>query len=81
MKALLLALAMFITTAHASYVDLSEGNVVAKAMCQRNGKQFLCVIVTHKDLTYAVIIDQKGEYEIYLQEGDELKLIWARDMI
>lgn len=80
-KSLLLALAMFITSAHATYVDLTGGDVLAKAPCERNGKKYLCVLVTHNDLTYVSVIDQKGEYEIYLLEGENMELIWSRDMV
>ena len=81
MNKLLLALAFFIVDAQAAYIDLTGGDVVAKASCTKDKKDFLCVAVAHNDLIFVVLVDEKGEYEIYLVQEKESVLIWARDMI
>ncbi len=81
MNKLMLALAFFLVDVNAAYIDLSGGDVVAKALCTKEKKQYLCVAVSHNDLMFVVLVDEKGEYEIYLAEDDKSTLIWARDMI
>jgi hypothetical protein len=41
----------------------------------------VCVIVSKDDKVYVVLLDRKGEYEIYLVTEKESVLIWARDWI
>jgi hypothetical protein len=81
MKYALWALAFFLIDAQATYIDLTGSEVVAKAQCTRDKKVFNCVLVEYKDSIYVVILDSKGEYEIYQVTEEGSTLIWARDMV
>ena len=67
--------------ASAQFVDLKGGNVLEKGECVQYGKPYVCVIVSKDDNVYVVLLDRKGEYEIYLVTEKESVLIWARDWI
>ena len=64
-----------------AYVDLKGANVLEKGECVQYGKPYVCVIVSKDDKVYVVLLDRKGEYEIYLVTEKESVLIWARDWI
>lgn len=76
-----MSLALLIFDAQASYIDLSSGEAIAKAQCTHHEKVFTCLLVFHNDLVFVVLLDQKGEYEIYLVDEKESTLIWARNSI
>ena len=67
--------------AHAEWVDLKGANVLEKGECVQYGKLYVCVIVSKDDKVYVVLLDRKGEYEIYLVTETESVLIWARDWV
>lgn len=78
MLAFIAILLVCANVARADYVDLKGGDVLAQATCEKDGKQFLCVVVTSKGKTYMVLIDQKGEHSIYQSIKDKAVLIWSR---
>lgn len=73
----------FCSQAKAQYIDLSQGGtIVGQAPCRHDdGKVYLCVIVSHKNDKYAVLIDERGEKIIYKLVGGKLELLWARGAI
>ena len=79
MNKLLSALAFFLKSADEVYINLIKQGTTAKIKYVQNGKTFTGLAVTHKDLVFMVLIDEKGEYEIYLIEEDTSTLIWSRD--
>jgi len=81
MKYLLITLALMSFNAQATYINLEGGDVVAKSQCRLNNKMFTCIVVSHKDLIFVVLLDKKGEYEIYLVQQEGSVLIWSRDSI
>lgn len=78
---LIILISLWLISAHAQFVDLKGGDVLAKAPCVHNEKHFLCVLVAHDNDVYVVLLDAKGEYEIYLVTEKESVLIWYRDAV
>jgi hypothetical protein len=72
---------MVCVAALANPPDLKGADVLAKAPCVHNEKHFLCVAVLLEDDVYVVLLDAKGEYEIYLVTEKESVLIWYRDAV
>lgn len=66
---------------YAQYVDLKGADVLEKGNCVQYGKPYVCVIVSLDAKVYVVLLDRKGEYEIYLVTEKESVLIWARDWV
>lgn len=81
MKHALWALAFMLIDAQATYIDLKGGEVVAKAQCTRDNKVYNCVLVEYKDAVYVVILDSKGEYEIYSVTEEGSTLLWSRNTV
>jgi len=81
MKYLLISLALLAFNAQASYIDLSGGDIVAQSKCNYNKKEMYCLLVEHKELLFVVLLDEKGEYQIYLIEEEATTLIWSRNSI
>ena len=78
---LVILILLWLFTAHAEYVDLHQSALLEKANCVHNEKHFVCVLVAHDDDVYVVLLDAKGEYEIYLVTEKESVLIWYRDAV
>lgn len=75
-------LAFVIADAKAEYIDLSQGGMIISEMVRCDEERpLVCVVVLYEKKRYLVVHDTKGEYRIYLLDGDELKLIWAREII
>ena len=67
--------------ARAGYIELKGADVLEKGTCIYNEKRFLCVIVKLEDIIYVVLLDQKGEYAIYVVGEKESTLLWLRDSV
>jgi hypothetical protein len=78
---ILIATFLFSMNAGATYIDLRKGVVIAKAPCKDSGKQYTCVGVELDDEVYVVLLDNKGEFAIYLLSENGPELIWARDLV
>jgi len=85
MKRIVFALLLLCAfAARAEYIDLKGGDILTPPQrCVHLGKQYICVLVEFKAKTYLVLVDQKGESQIYQlnDKKDELILIWVRDAI
>ena len=79
MRAILLAILMAVSLlARADYIDLEGADVLHAGRCVDNGKQFMCALLDFKGNNYFVLVDQKGEYAIYLSTEKGMELIWSR---
>lgn len=81
MLAFICLLLVGLNVARAEYIDLKGADVIGQTRCTKDNKIFICVVVEFKDVKYLVLIDRKGEYEIYLVGEKETTLIWSRDSI
>jgi len=70
------------TPSKAQYIDLTQGGVIiSQPMRCDEDRPLACVVVLKDDVRYLVVLDAKGEYKIYVLDGDVLKLLWHRETI
>ena len=64
---LIIIFVLWLTTlAHAEWVDLKGGDLLEQGKCIKDKKPYVCAIVRLETKVYVVLLDRKGEYEIYL---------------
>lgn len=68
-------------SANADYINLEGGDVVRASKCTFGKKIVECVWVKQDDKLYMVVIDHKGERDIYWISPKGDVLIWAREAI
>jgi len=78
---LIILICLWLASAHAQYVDLKGGDVLEQGRCIKDTKPYVCVVVRLDAKVYVVLLDRKGEYEIYLVTEKESVLIWYRDWV
>lgn len=75
--------ALGMTRARAEYIDLNKGKVTLVVPCEYQGKEYACVGVEKDEVKYLALIDDKGEFAIFIvEEGvEDPKPIWRRDWL
>jgi hypothetical protein len=77
MKYLMILLLFLCSSVYSQYIDLKGSDVLGKQLCTKDNKRYVCVVVEKDKKKYLVLLDEKGEYEIWSEE----KLLWARNMV
>ena len=90
---LLVAMGIILTTTPClgEYIDLMDSLIIGDPIqCRVDNKTKICVLVEKEVKTYRVILDEKGEYAIYLvdlkKEGKQItvinsRLLWSRQSV
>ncbi|MFZ3044185.1 MAG: hypothetical protein WA058_03740 [Minisyncoccia bacterium] len=78
-----LALLLFIPfLAWAEHIDFSHAVPSKQGAFIIEGKALPCVLVEQAGKKYFVVFDQEGEYQQWeILSGNEIQLVWTRDMI
>lgn len=88
---LFIVICLMLQDSKAEYIDLNEAKILGKPqLCKFGGKVKACALLKHKNNYYQAVVDEKGEYAIYLVDirldGDTAvvinpRLMWARESI
>lgn len=82
MKAILLTILMVLSfTVHADYINLTGAKILAQGMCEDSKKVVMCAVLEFKGENYVAMVDEKGEYKIFIIKDDKPELIWSRDSV
>lgn len=82
MKYFALILCLIASLAHAEYVDLSKGKVLARGICEIATKSYPCVAVELDGKKYLVLVDRKGKtYQFIVNDDGTVEVIYIRDSI